>query len=273
MLRLVWFEIRSRWKAMLWWSIGLSAFTAMYTFVWPDAEAAMTDLADLSIYEALGIAMQTFEDYLGSVVLLFLPLLLGIYAIVNGTKTLAGEEDQGTLELVMARPLSRSQIVTAKALAIAVAVLIILVLSGLGSAASVAGIKLSYETTLEPIQMFTAVLAGWPIVMALAMISMFLGAFTPRRRIASMIATVILVVSYVGENIAGMVDSLDWVKPISLFTYFDTTASAFSSGAEAGDVLVLLAIAVVFFVLTLVSFQRRDITVGAWPWVRARIER
>lgn len=37
----------------------------------------------------------------------------------------------------------------------------------------------------------------------------------------------------------------------------------------ASDVLILVGAAVVFFILALVSFQRRNVTVGAWPWQRA----
>ena len=60
------------------------------------------------------------------------------------------------------------------------------------------------------------------------------------------------------------------VKPLFLFHYFDTTVAVFSDGVQFSDVLVLLAVAVVFFALALVSFQRRNVTVGAWPWQRAR---
>ena len=37
------------------------------------------------------------------------------------------------------------------------------------------------------------------------------------------------------------------------------------------DVLVLLGVALVAFSLGLVFFQRRNITVGVWPWQRGKI--
>jgi hypothetical protein len=46
----------------------------------------------------------------------------------------------------------------------------------------------------------------------------------------------------------------------------------FIDGAQAGDILLLLGVTVVFFALALVGFQRRNVTVGAWPWQRARIK-
>ncbi len=264
-------ELRSRWKAVVGWGIGLTLFGAMYTAVYPEAEEQMAGLADLSLYQALGISMGTFEGYIGSVIILFIPLLLGIYAIVTSTKTLAGEEDSGTLELIMARPLSRRQIVSVKAFAIGIALIVILLVAGLGNAAVLAAIKTGYETSMMPMELFSAVLTGWPITMAFAMIGLFLGAFLPNRRLASMTATVFLIASYFGENIASMVDSLKVVKPLSLFTYFDSSAAVFADGARASDVLILLGVVVVFFVLALVSFQRRNVTVGAWPWQRGKV--
>lgn len=270
MLSLFAHELRSRWKAVVGWGIGFALFGAMYITVYPEVEEQMADMADLSLYQAMGISMASFEGYIGSVVILFVPLLLGIYAIGTGTKTLAGEEDSGTLEIIMARPLSRWQIVSVKALAIGIALIVILLLGGLGNAAVLAAVKTGYETTMMPMDLFSAVLTGWPITMAFAMISLFLGAFTPSRRIATIVATVILIASYFGENLAGMVESLEAVKPFSLFTYFDSSATVFTDGAKASDVLILLSVAVVFFLLALISFQQRNVTVGAWPWQRGR---
>ena len=271
MVSLLVHELKSRWKGVVGWGIGLTLFGAMYISVWPQAEAQMVSLSDLSLYQALGFYMGSFEEYLGSVVILFLPILLGIYAVVTGTKALAGEEDSGTLELVMARPLARWQIVVTKAVAIGIAMIAILFLGALGDAAVLAGIKTTYETSLMPGSIFRAMLTGWPIVMAFAMISFFLGSFMPSRRLASVVATLILIASYFGENIAGMVESLDVVKPFSLFTYFDSSAAVFTRGPETSDVLVLLGVAAVFFALTLVSFQQRNVTVGAWVWQRGRV--
>ena len=271
MLSLLVHELRSRWRGIVGWGIGLTLFGTMYITVWPQAGEQMAGLADLPIYEAMGVNLGSFEGYIASVVVLFLPLLLGIYAIITGTKTLAGEEDDGTLELILARPLGRWQIVTAKGLAISIALIMILLVAGLGNAAALAGIKTSFETAFMPMELFCVVLTGWPITMAFAMISLFLGAFTPSRRIASIVATVILIASYFGENIAGMVESLDGIRPFSLFTYFDSSATVFKEGVAASDVLVLLGVAAVFFALAVISFQQRNVTVGAWPWQRGRV--
>jgi ABC-2 type transport system permease protein len=270
MRNLVLYEIGSRWKAILGWSVGLIGFGALYISVYPEVEQQMVGLADLAIYEAMGINLDSFAAYVGSVVLLFIPLLLGIYAITSSTRTLAGEEEDGTLELLMARPLRRSRIVLAKAIALGVALLAILLVAAAGNAAVLAMIRQGYETSITPGRLFLALLSGWPIVMAVAMIGLFLGAFVPTRRTASMTTAFVFIAGYFVENISAMVPSLEFLKPASLFTYYDSSAAALTDGAEAADVLVLGAVALVALLLALISFAHRNVTVGEWPWRRGR---
>jgi hypothetical protein len=65
-----------------------------------------------------------------------------------------------------------------------------------------------------------------------------------------------------------MIESLEPIRNLFLFHYFDATAQALIEGQQLGNVLVLLAAAVVAFGLALLAFQRRSITVSAWPWQR-----
>ncbi len=86
-----------------------------------------------------------------------------------------------------------------------------------------------------------------------------------------MIATVVFVASYFGKNVAGMVDTLSGLKPFSLFTYYDSSARMFTEGGDPADVGILAIVASVFLALAILSFSRRNVTVGAWPWARNRI--
>ena len=88
-----------------------------------------------------------------------------------------------------------------------------------------------------------------------------------------MISAVILVISYFGSNLAASTAVLEPFEPFFLFTYLDGSGKAVSEGQAAGDVLVLLGIGLVAFALALFFFQRRKLTVGDWPWQRAKLER
>jgi ABC-2 type transport system permease protein len=80
-----------------------------------------------------------------------------------------------------------------------------------------------------------------------------------------------VVVSYFGANLASQVSALESIKPLFLFNYLDSTATLWVDGPQTSDVLILLGVTLVAFLLAVVFFQRRDITVGAWPWQRGKI--
>ena len=275
MLSLLKHELWSRWGAVLGWGIGLALFGIMYVAIYPEFNEKM-DLAamsDISFYQAFGFDMASFEGFIASSVVQFIPLILAIYVIMTSTATLAGEDDGGTLELIVTMPLNRWQITTMKATAMAIVAFLILVIAGAGSAIALNGIRESIEVDVTGSQLFVAILSGWPITLAFLMIGLFCGACLPNRRTASMAATMIFLISYFGEPVAGFVESLDVMKPFSLFYYFDSTAGVFSEGVQAGDVWVLLGVATFFFALAVIAFERRDITVGQWPWERAKARR
>ena len=271
MLNLFKREIWSRRNAIIGWGIGLSCYAAMYIGIYPEmaGQLAAMNLSDISFYQAMGVEMGSFEAYLGSTVLQFMSLILGIYAIIGSTGALAGEEDSGTLELIVATPIPRWQIVAIKALALAVVLFLILAIAGAGSVAVYNAIEV--ETDITGVDLFLGVLSGWPITLAFTMIGLFLGAFLPNRRAAALALTAIFIASYFGEGLSGMADSLEPFRPLSLHHYFDTSAEIFTQGLGAGNVALLLGVALVFLVLAVLSFQRRNITVGAWPWQRAQV--
>jgi ABC-2 type transport system permease protein len=263
-------ELFSRWRAILGWGIGLSLFSAMYILIYPEMMGELEGLADLSIYQAMGIDMASFAGFIASVVVQIIPLILGAYVIVLSTGTLAGEEESGTLELLVAMPLKRWQIVAMKAAALSIVLFLVLVITGAGSALSLAIVRQTTEVDVTPLQLFGALLSAFPLMLSFLAIGMFLGATVPNRRLATAVLVLVYLGSYLLESLAGMVSSLDPVKPLSLFTYFNSTASLFTEGVAAGDVIVLLVVSLVFFGLTVLSFQRRSITVGQWSWQQGR---
>ncbi|MEA3438666.1 MAG: ABC transporter permease subunit [Chloroflexota bacterium] len=274
MLRLLLQELRSRRNGIIGWAIGLSLLPAIYVAIYPqfaDDLAGMQEILDLEIYKAMGMNFGTFEDWLASTIINLVPIILAIYAVLDGTGTLAGEEDSGKLEIIVVLPIPRWQIVTVKAIAHGIALFLILLIVDIVTTIVFLGIENDIETSLAAWDVFWSLLYLWPIVMAFGMISLFLGTFTPSRRIAALIATVVVIVSYFGNNLSSQVSTLESLKPFFLYNYLDATATLWVDGPQVNNVLVLLGVALVSFLLAVVFFQQRDITVGVWPWQRGKI--
>lgn len=263
-------ELTSRWMGIIGWGIGLTLFSSMYIGVYPDMADEMASLANLSIYRMMGIDLASFAGYIASIVVQILPIILGVNVVMMATGTLAGEEENGTLELVVAMPLKRWQIVTMKTIALLIVIFLIMVIFGLGSALIlnmvIEAVDISIDIT--PMQLFYALIWTYPLMVAIFGISLFLGAFMPTRRSALIVMFTFYLASYLGNSVSAMVESMEWAANISLFSYVNTTATVFTDGADMTNTGILLAIGVIFFGLALWAFQGRNLTVGQWIWER-----
>lgn len=275
MFRLFLQELRFRRIAIIGWGLGLCFFPVVYVGLYPsfaDQMAGFQEILDLAFYQAMGISMGSFEDYMASTVTNLVPLILCIFAVANGTGTLAGEEDEGRLELIVTLPTPRWQIVAVKAAALVLALLIILSIVAAGAALTLQVISSQIDTNVTPKNVFFSLLGALPLVLAVGMISLFLGAFSPSRRVASVISAVVVLVSYLGNNLSGLIESLEKIGPLFLFHYYKATGEALKKGQSFENLLALSIITLVAFGLAMFFFQRRNITVGAWPWQRAVIQ-
>jgi ABC-2 type transport system permease protein len=240
----------------------------MYITVYPAVAEEMAGLASLDLYRLLGIDLASFAGYIASVVVQILPLILGVYVITLSTGTLAGEEEAGTLEPIVAMPMRRWQVVTMKAAAHALILLLILVIAAFGAAIALVVVSQTTEVDVAPMQLFVALIAAWPLMLAFYAIGLFLGAIMPTRRLAEVALVLLYIASYMANSLAALADPLAFLKTFSLFAYINTTASVFEDGIDPFHTFILLAIALGFFLLALWAFAGRNLTAGQWIWQR-----
>jgi ABC-2 type transport system permease protein len=264
MINLLIYEIRSRWKAILAWGIGLVMFGAVYIAIAPELFEQLKSLTNLSVYKLVGLHLESIEDYIASVVLAYISFLLGIYSIITSTSTLAGEEDNGTLELLITLPYARWKILTTKVIALSAVILSILIIAGTGNAVTLIIMNSNYPINITPFAFFTALISSLPLLIGFIVIGIFLGSVLPNRRTAATVLAVYFVASYFGKHIAYFVKPLEVLKYLCLFNYYNTTGTIFTNGVLLSDIVVLLGVSGLFFVLSIIFFNRRNITVGTW---------
>lgn len=112
-----------RWSIIV-WSVTVAAFIVMNLAFYPSFKDKSLELEE-SFSQIPDVAVALFSDtgeffsptgYLSSQVYYFmLPLLLGILAIGLGASLLAKEEADGTIELLLSRPISRRKLLVGKA--------------------------------------------------------------------------------------------------------------------------------------------------------------
>lgn len=272
MIDLLRHELRVRRGAFIGWALGLGLFCTVYTILYPNlpAEVRQIDPRALALLESIGIqTFATFEGFILGTLFNFLPLLVGLFGVVVGAGALGGEEDDGTLELLAALPVSRVQLVLVKALALCIGAALLMIFDGL----VVAGVfsLLELDTPVTALDMFLTVQSMWVMAFVFLAIGLFLGAYLPNHGMALGVALAALFTSFFGENLAGMAPVLEPLQPFLPHYHYESVIHMLTGDVAWREIGVLLAIGAGFVALAVLSFRRRNLTVGAWPWQRPRM--
>jgi ABC-2 type transport system permease protein len=251
----------SRW-ALLGWTIGIVGVAAMYAGSWisigqnPNMIKAMQNYPS-SLKAAFSIDdLTTPSGYLrGSVYGVLLEILVTIFAVVAGTRAIAGDEDAGTLDLVLAQPVSRTRLALQRFAAltsalIAISVLLWLVMVALSRPARLDGI-----TPLEFAAM-NAQLALFGVCMAA--IAFAIGGATGRRTLTLGASAGLAVVGYLMSGLIPRIRGLGWVRDLTPF-YWYLGGDPLDNGFQGWYALLLLGASVALVAAGLWLFNHRDV--------------
>jgi ABC-2 type transport system permease protein len=184
------------------------------------------------------------------------PLVFVAYAIARGSDIVAGEEERGTLELLLAGPVSRVNVLVQKAAATA---LILVYLSALFWAGMAAGCAV-FSIAIDLGRLLQAVASLLLLSLAASAMTLAAGCLTGRKRASIATVSAYLVLVYLIQAYAPMVAALRPWQKFSLFYYYNAN-SVLLHGLRGPHAAVLGALAAVFLGLSVVFFNRRDLKV------------
>lgn len=256
--------LRDARRAIGWWSLGLIAMTALMVAVYPsvrenpDLNKMVDDYPDaFKAFLGLGenVDYTSAVGYLNSELFAFMvPLLLLIAAIGAGARATAGEEERGTLDLLLANPISRRRLVLEKLAALAAEIAILMVVLWLALIVGVEAIGMD----VSPAHLAAATFAAALLAFVFGSIALFLGAAFGRRGAAVGIAAAGAVAAYLLSSLANLVDFLKPLRGASPFYHY-TANDALHAGLAVGHIGFLLLLAAAAVVAAVVAFERRDL--------------
>jgi ABC-2 type transport system permease protein len=205
--------------------------------------------------------MATPHGYLGIEYFAFMPVILGIYAVLAGSGLLAADEENGTLDLILAHPISRTGLFVGRLMAFVVATIILFAIGWLGLVLPTLAIEFE-ATWLEVALPFVSLLSVTLLFGALALL---LSMVLPSRRLAAMVSGMLVVASYFITSLARLDDSLEGVARLSPLNYYQGGDAML--GLNGTWLTGLLGVALLFAAAAWWLFQRRDVRVageGGW---------
>ena len=265
MLRNVFLKsLRDLRRSFAWWAIGLAGYVALIASVYP----TIRDNPDLNeLVESYPEALKAFiafggqfdftsaAGYLGSELFSFMmPALFLVASVGHGAGTLAGEEERGTIDLLLSAPLSRTRIALEKLAAMCVE------LVGLGVVLWLAlwlGARVfSMEVSGAHLAAATTVL----VVLALAYgsIAFMLAAGTGRKTLAIGVTVALAVGAYLVNSLASLVDVLEPFQKATPFYHY-AAADPLHEGIDPWHTLFLVVVAALAAAVGVLLFERRDL--------------
>ena len=257
-------SLRDVRRSFGWWSLGLIGLVAMMMAVYPSirGDQSMTKLVN-DLPKALKSFMSFGGDvdwasptgYLGRELFSFMvPLLLLVAAIGGGAGSIAGEEERGTLDLLLSNPVSRTRVALEKLAAIVIEVaglgLVFLIALWIGARA------VAMHSGLADLGAATA--SAVLLALAFGAIAFMLGALSGRRVLAAGVTSAAAVAAYFVNALAPLVGTLSGVQKASPFYHY-AAGEPLQHGFQPVHALLLAVIAVAAAAVGVAGLRRRDL--------------
>ncbi len=258
-----WTLWQRRWS-IFWWSLASFGLIFVNMIFYPtfkdQADELMKSFENLpeTTLQFIGGSADFFSPVgfaNSQVFFIMLPLLLGILAISLGGNLLAREEQDKTIEALLARPISRARLLTGKAVAGMFILAVVSVVSLVTVILTALMVDLEISTTLLAATTgicFLLALSFGAIAFALTSIG--------RARVAAVgVATLVALGGYIINSLASTITWLKWPSKLLPFHYYQSEA-ALRNTYEWANLLSFLGIIIICLFVSWLSFRRRDIS-------------
>ena len=258
--------VRDRRRSLLWWAAGIVALVLFTVSLYPSlkGEESLNEVIE-QMPEALrsmfgmdtAIPLTSPPGYLqGRLFGSLLPLILMVFGIGLGARAIAGSEQEGTLELLLANPVTRGAVVVERYLAM------VAMITGLTAVFAVSLVVLALPFgALEGVPMtgLAGAVAGvFGIALLHATLAFGVGAATGRRSLALSSATVVAVAGYLLQGLVGLSDAIHPLRLLSPWHWY-LGRNMLAQGVAPDALVVPLVLSLVIFAAGAGAFLRRDL--------------
>ena len=258
--------------AILGWGIGMglvvvSPMASVDTLLsTPQAREQLVALAAQFSWNADVVAVDTIGGYATFKIGIFI-FLIAIWPLLTGSRMLRGEEERGSIDVLLSVPRPRARVALEKLGAMWTALLVMGVLIGLLAYAG--GQKFGADFSLVD-----GLLFGLNLVLVCAVfggLALLISQFTSEAGPAAGWTGALLVVFIVLDMVRRVISNAEWISRLSPIYYYNLSKPLIPSyGVNFGAMLFLLALALILSGAAVWLFVRRDVggTVPLPRWLQ-----
>lgn len=255
--------LHDQWRPIAIWTLLAGLLSAFYLSLYPSIGSVdeMRNLLEAmppelrAMFSVEGADLGTPAGYLNMELFTFvLPLIVIAITATAGSGATAGEEERGTLELLLANPIRRWRVVVEKALG-----------GGIMSAVLCAGVWVALAATAAAITVdldLGLVAAGlasvWLLGGVIGGVALLAGALTGSRTVAIASGVVVAIAGFFVNALAPLANALEPWQPVSPHYHY-IGYDPLTHGLDPGHAAILAAAALVLLALAAIAFERRDL--------------
>ena len=254
-------------KNWLWGIIPPSLVGIMVPFIgsiWPEIEnemAAFSELLNSPAYQAIlgslgALDITTFTGFYYTEIFTWLEMVILFVTILVPSKLISSEVDKKTLDFILSYPISRWRYTLEKFSVYLTYNLLYLPLILILSYQSVASLNVELNFVL----LSYSLIGIWFLLFALGALSLLCGVifFEPNRAIAA--SGLLILGQYILVRVAGLTESLSFLKHISLFNYLNANTILTMNRIPLDELLIVITFGILALISALVIFQKREIS-------------
>ena len=255
------------------WSVVLVLWALLVVWIYPSLEDTGVNFEDYlnampeQLRASMGIAGEaeaalmfnagafTYLGFLNVEYISWLPLLLGIYAVVYCGGLISKEVERGTLDVVLSQPVERTTFLLSKlagfltlALAATVASTLAVLLGALtiGEDANLSNVVAVHAVSF----LLVAAIAGYSTLASCVSLD-------PGRSLA--VAGIVTALTYFANVLGSAIGAVGWVKYGSLFYYYDSLQVIAEGEINWAGIAVYVAVFVITTAASVLVFRRKDL--------------
>jgi ABC-2 type transport system permease protein len=255
--------LRRKRGQIIGWAVGLALYSLLMVSMF-DSITGIEGFADLmaAYPEDLAAffggltAITTPKGYLDIYYFEYMPVIIGVFAVSVGAGLLVGDEEKGTLDLIMSYPVSRMGLFWGRVSGFLTAMLLVILVSWLSWVLPAQGTGMDL-TWLEFTRPFLPLFAQ---LLLFGTMALLLSLLLPSVRMAGMLSGGLLIGNYLLLGLSNLNEDLEAFVQYTPLYYYQSGEAI--DGLDWVWLAGVVVVSLVFVLLAWWRFQRRDIRVG-----------
>ena len=258
-------ELSRNRKILIIWTLILSTFSIFLMTFYPAILDQADELNELmskypsEIVEAFNFDELSMSDpigFYGTQTYLFITLFGSIYSMLLFTSIISKEENEGTAEFLLTRPVKRNRVLTFKALAAFVNITLFNIIFGI---INIILFEIYPKSTYDLEILIFLIIGPWLMHLTFGFIGFLISVFVVKARSVYPLSIGVVLGAYFISILSTLTDIGKNLRYLTPFKYVDSADIIFNKGFLDENLIIMFTLIIISIVLTYIFYNIKDI--------------